>query len=164
MNILQIHFINLIMKTYKEYSELLLDDYAGFVSEDSAVHQYTYQHIILKNVNKDVSDELLKIAITEMRHLSLLGDIVLKLGELPKFEAINFYTNNVSAWSANYINYETNIHKMMKYNISIEESAIKKYKEHISLIDNQEIKLLLKKIIDDELKHVEYFKYCLKNF
>lgn len=147
-----------------EYANILSYDYAGIISEDTAVHQYIYQHIILKELYPELSKELLNIAITEMRHFSMLGEIITLLGKKPVISFENTLSNNDVPWNSNYINYSTSINDILKYNIQLESLAIKKYKKDIEFINDKYIKDVLKAIIKDEITHLNIFTKYYKRY
>lgn len=61
--------------------KLISPAYAGNEGELTAVLQYIYQHILFDHAGcKDYADILLKVAITEMKHLEILGSLILRLG------------------------------------------------------------------------------------
>lgn len=65
------------------YAELLMDDYAGVVSEFTAISQYLYHYFVLKRRHEDLGEMLENIAITEMRHMEILADTIVLLGGEP---------------------------------------------------------------------------------
>ena len=65
------------------YANLLYDDLAGELGELSAVTQYAYEHMDMKN-NEELSKIMLRIAIQEMKHLNLVGELIKKLGKNEK--------------------------------------------------------------------------------
>ncbi|NLC53912.1 MAG: peptidoglycan-binding protein, partial [Firmicutes bacterium] len=67
------------------YAQLLLEDYAGMVSELTAVHQYLYNHYYFE---KELSGMVKSIAIVEMKHLELLAETILLLGEAPEYRTL----------------------------------------------------------------------------
>lgn len=144
-----------------EYAKILLDSYAGFISEDTAVHQYIYNHIILKNINKDLSKAFFKVSITEMKHLDYLGDLIKLLGANPIFKTYDNLTNNLLPWNTNYLSYKTDVKSILKHSITIENIAINNYKKTINIIDDIYIKAVLNRIIEDELLHIKIFKSFL---
>lgn len=152
-----------VNKKNLKHANILLESFAGTISEDTATHEYIYQHIILKKINKNLSDALLKISITEMKHLSFLGELIQLLGMNPEYKSYNYFTNNYTYWSGNYINYETNIKTLLLHNIKMEEMAIKQYKKTITLIKDENIISLINRIIEDENLHIQIFKYFLSN-
>lgn len=138
------------------YASLLLEDYAGAISEETAVNQYIYQSLAIKE--PEVAEVLKNIAIVEMRHLEYLGKTITMLGAKPKFKTLAKQQNYLVPWTSKVINYSTNILDFLEYNIRLEYLAIKNYQKHIKLINDSYIKNLLKRIIKDEEKHIECFK------
>jgi len=134
------------------YANLLYDNFAGEEGELTAVNQYIYEHIELKQY-EGFSKILLSIAKEEMHHLDLIGDLIKRLGKKP------YYINqNQCMWNANNIKYHfNNIYDMLMFNIESEKKAIEGYKEVIKYTQNKSIKDLLERIILDEQTHLEIF-------
>ena len=135
-----------------KYANMLHDNFAGEIGELTAVTQYIYEHIELKKYD-NFSKILLSIAIEEMHHLDLLGDLIKKLGGIP------YYTNkNKCAWNGENIKYHfATVYEMLTYNIESEKKAIECYKEAIKYTQNKSIRDLLERIILDEKTHLEIF-------
>ena len=134
------------------YANLLYDSFAGEYGELSAVAQYIYEHMELKKY-ESFSKILLSIAIEEMHHLDLIGDLIRRLGKRPYF--IN---KDKCMWSAENVKYHfNNIYDMLCYNIESEKKAIESYREIIKYTQNKSIKDLLDRIILDEQTHLEIF-------
>lgn len=55
-----------------EYANILLKDYAGAVSEFTAISLYVYQHFVSKDQYKDYSELIGGVSVIEMKHLELL--------------------------------------------------------------------------------------------
>ncbi len=144
-----------------EYAKILLEDYSGVTGEDTAIHQYIYQHFDKFNIDKSFSDTLKQIAMVEMKHLELLGETIKLLGLDPKFKFIDKPCYKITYWNSSFVNYNTNIKEMLMSDIEIEKEAIENYKYHISIINDKYIKNLLFRIIEDEEKHIECFNYLL---
>lgn len=145
-----------------EYAKILLEDYAGVISEDSAIHQYIYQHFDKFNVDEEFSETLKQIAMVEMKHLELLGKTIKLLGLDPKFKFIDKYCNSFTYWSSSFVDYTINIVDMLIDDIEIERKAIENYKYHISIIDDPYIKRTLNRIIEDEEIHIKCFNVLLE--
>jgi bacterioferritin len=64
---------------------LLLEDYAGAVSELTAINQYFYHHLVFEDKYEDLAELEECISIIEMMHLELLGETILMLGVDPKY-------------------------------------------------------------------------------
>jgi Mn-containing catalase len=143
------------------YANILLQDYAGEVSEFTAVSLYIYQHFVSDERYKDYAKVIGDISIAEMKHLELLGETIKLLGVKPIF------TSSVcpcgQMWTANYVNFDTCIKEMLLEDIRAETKAIESYEKHLCLINDKYIKKLLERIILDEKLHLKIFKELYKN-
>ena len=134
------------------YANLLYTNFAGEEGELTAVCQYVYEHMELKRY-ESFSKILLSIAIEEMQHLELLGDLIKRLG------STSYYINqNQCMWNSKNIKYNfNNLYDMINFNIKLEKKAIERYRELIKYTQNKSIKDLLERIILDEQTHLEIF-------
>ncbi|SEF52153.1 bacterioferritin [Caloramator fervidus] len=144
------------------YANLLLEDYSGIVSELSAVMLYVYQHILSEDEFKDYAEVLSGIAIIEMKHLELLGETIKLLGLKPIYAVP--YMGLYYPWNSKFVNYETDISKMIDIDIESEQQAINQYENHRMLIKDKYIKELLSRIIEDEKLHLKIFKDLKKKY
>lgn len=151
-----------VEKNNIEYAQILMQDYAGKVSEDTAIHLYSFQHFTASNA--EFKKAIIKIAITEMKHLELLGKTIYLLGIKPEYKTFDSTTNNLIPWNSDNVNYETDFEKILKLNIASEKTAIKNYKYHSSIINDKYIKNLLARIIEDEEEHIRIFNSFLKRY
>lgn len=138
-----------------EYANLLLKDYAGVVSEFTAISLYVYQHFVSKEQYKDYAELIGGVSVVEMKHLELLGETIKLEGFKPMY-----FDNAVphgKLWSPMYVNYTTYIMAMLKEDIKSEQKAIENYKYHITLIQDKHIIKLLERIILDEELHLKLF-------
>lgn len=136
------------------YARLLLEDYAGQVSELTALTQYFNHEGILFKKYPQVSKVLNEIGLKEVSHLNILSKLIHLLGINPKYRVIREDNFRVW-WSPTYIDYEENLLEIIKANIQGEKDAIRQYEYHLSLINDKYIKELLKQIILDEKGHIE---------
>lgn len=140
----------------KKYAMMLYDDFAGELGELSAITQYIYEHIQLKQHNL-ISKTLVRIAIQEMKHLALIGEVIKMLAEEPMY--IN---SNQQPWSSKNVKYDIrDMAKIMDYNIETEKMAIKGYEKILNYTGNKQLRKLWERILLDENTHIEIFK-CLK--
>lgn len=140
-----------------EFAKILSQDYAGMVSEDTAIHLYMYQSLILSDKNSSISDILHHIAIVEMKHLDLLGETIKLLGLAPKY--VTYSQDNIKHfWTSSSVNYTTSLLNMLKQDIKAESIAIENYLSHKKCITDKYIRELLDRIILDEQRHLEIFK------
>lgn len=141
----------------KEYLRLISEDYAGMVSEMTALNQYDYQKLILDNPTyREVSEALEAISHVERLHLDLMGELVILLGGDSRFWSMRKGTPQY--WSPQYVNYTKSPRDILLENIKGEEKAIKQYQSHISRIKDPQVTALLKRIVLDEQLHLEIFK------
>lgn len=138
-----------------EYANILLKDYAGAVSEFTAISLYVYQHFVSEGQYKDYAELIGGVSVVEMKHLELLGETIKLEGIKPMY-----FDNAVphgKLWSPMYVNYTTYIMAMLKEDIKSEQKAIENYKYHITLIQDKHIIKLLERIILDEELHLKLF-------
>lgn len=146
------------------YASLLLEDYAGLVSEMTAINQYFYHHLTFEHI-EEIAELEECIAIIEMYHLELLGETISLLGVRPEFRTISLNQNVY--WNAAFVYYGENVCDRLSSDIAAEQKAIQQYRYHQGLIQDPHIKELLERIILDEEHHLALFrkaaaKYCPK--
>lgn len=144
------------------YATLLLDAYAdGEKSEMTAIAQYMHHHFTIKN--KEIADTELCIALVEMKHLDILGELIKMLGGNPKYRR-----SNKAWWDGGEVAYGDNTEFKLKLDMDAEKSAIEGYKTLISEIKDKSVVKILYRILDDEIMHLEiltdlYNKYYGKS-
>lgn len=128
----------------------LLEDYCGEESEFTSICTYLYQSYTLCNMPQyDELRQVLKgIAISEMHHHEMLGEIIVKLGGTPVFGGKDKF------WNGSMVNYCKDIINMINIDIKAEQEAIKNYKKTICCVKNYEIRELIERIIRDEELHI----------
>lgn len=144
------------------YADLLSEDYAGLVSELTAVTLYSYQHMEKFSSNDEFSKIIEEIANVEMMHLELLGKTIRLLGKEPIYSTCEASRGDCIMWNANNVNYTSDLRQMLKADINSEKQAIVNYKHHLNLIDDKYIKAVLSRIILDEQHHLEIFETLLE--
>ena len=154
-----------VIKQNKMYADLLMDDNSGEVSELTATLQYMYHSFILKDQYDDLANLMEKTAIVEMLHIEALSAAIVALGARPVYKTGSYLKPKY--WSAEAVDYGKDLCDQLKSDLNSEYLAIRKYREHISRIEDPNIVALLKRIILDEEVHVKLFKaaiekYCLQ--
>ncbi len=134
---------------------MLKEDYAGAVSEMTAVSQYIYQNI-LSTDNESFANAILQIGIVEMSHLGMLGDAILALGGNPTFG------NGSIFWNGKLVNYARTLPEMLRADIEAETQAIANYRRHAAATTNPSVRALLTRIIKDEQLHLRFFRETLR--
>ena len=157
---------NLEVKINKPYPELtnvqedmqtvgILKNLAnGRVGEMNGVLQYIYQSVIADKTKQDIAEIFEEIGVVEMIHLDMLMYAIREFGGVPKFE-----DSQGNSYSANSLNYTMKLNDMLNNNIKAETMAIDNYKTAIQRVKNQSLKDLFERIIEDEQRHIEIFKY-----
>ncbi|NLW59239.1 MAG: bacterioferritin [Firmicutes bacterium] len=141
------------------YARLLLEDYAGMASELTAIHQYLYHHYYFE---KELSAMVRSIAIVEMKHLELLAETILLLGEAPEYRTLSH--NFPAYWNASYVYYGKDLCDRLAADIAAEQEAICNYRRHQELIADPHIRELLARIIMDEEHHLKLFKQAMHRY
>lgn len=147
-----------------EYAKILLQDYAGDSGEDSAVHLYLFQNLILSKKYPKIANNLFHISVIEMHHLKLLGETIELLGMTPEYVTYDADFDKKVYWSSQNINYVTSIVDILKLDIEKESGAIREYQAHYEAIMDPYIRELLLRIIEDEKIHLDYFQKQLSVF
>lgn len=145
-----------------QYGNILLKDYAGEVSEFTAIALYIYQDFVSENRYKDYAKLVESIAIVEMKHLELIGETILLEGIKPMY--VDGVYPSGRLWTPMYVNYNTNILDMLCADIDSEKKAIANYNYHLVIIKDKYIRKLIERIILDEELHLKLFKEMLENF
>lgn len=144
------------------YACLLMDDYAGAVSEFTAITQYLYHHFFLKDIDKNLGELLENVSIIEMLHMEMLADTIKKLGGNPIIRGSCSTMGNF--WDGSFVYYGTHLCEQLKADIDSEHKAIDEYKKHIFMIQDPYIQAILRRIILDEKVHIRFFNEALSKF
>lgn len=128
------------------------------IGEFGAVSQYIYQSVIADKTTSDIAEIFEEIGIVEMIHLDMLMHAITMFGGIPKYEDANGNFYNTS-----WLNYSMKLKDMLENNIRAESIAIDNYNMAIKEVNNQSLKDLFARIIEDEKKHIEVFKQIRDN-
>lgn len=144
------------------YAHLLQVNYAGSNSELTEMTQYLYQHFLVNKVYEDLSEQLMCISQEEMKHFNILGNLIVLLGGDPNLRTVTGMRTEY--WCGYNIFNEKCIPDFLERNIMLEEISISLYKNHISLIVDENIISILERIILDEENHIRIFKDLLTKY
>lgn len=134
--------------------------YATSSGELNASLQYIYHSINFSCREDEVRAQLLKsIAISEMIHINLLGEALLRLGEQPVYSfsppaQYNFY-------STKFVAYSRTLRNMIEDDIMSEKYAIYGYERMLPRLKNTTLRTLICRILEDEHLHLESLKSSL---
>lgn len=148
-----------ITKTNEEYAKMLLDAFAdGAPAEMTAITQYFHHYLVMPN--PDIANLELCIALVEMEHLEILGEIIEALGGNPRY-----WRANKSYWSGGNVAYgvEQDTAELLRLDIEAEKVAIIAYERLIEEIDDPCIKKVLRRIVEDEKVHLKLFRQALQH-
>lgn len=123
-----------------------------------AVLQYVYQSVLADKTDEDIATIFEEIGIVEMMHLDMLMHAITSFGGTPEYadSQRNFF-------NANMVNYTGKLKDILDANIQGETMAIENYTQAIQRVNNQSLKDLFLRIIEDEKRHVEIFKTIRDN-
>lgn len=140
-----------VSRPNRRYAKLLSGAYAGCGSELTAVTQYAF-HRLFAGEYPQVYEALGYIAAVEVTHLTLLGDLIRRLGSVPVYADLG---SGGGFWRGSCPDCSTAIVKMLAADIAGERDAIAHYEMLICRIGDESINDLLRRIILDEQKHIE---------
>lgn len=123
------------------------------VGELRAVLQYVFQSVEADKVEQDIASIFEEIGINEMMHLDMLMHAITEFGGTAEYVDAqrNFFNTNM-------LNYTVKLSEMLDNNIQGESLAIENYKQAINQVQNQSLKNLFARIIEDEEQHIKVFK------
>jgi len=98
----------------------------------------------------ELACEIEATARDEMRHFDWLAEAIIELGGTPSLKrgTMRMEGKTVPEW--------------MSDDVSLEEGAIKQYRQHIEAIDDPKIKRLLERILSDEQAHRDSFEHFVE--
>lgn len=147
--------------TNKKTARLLGEAYAGRHSELNTILQYVYHYLYFKRLGDNFSAKtVLGIALCEMKHMEILGELLLKLGADPVFY---YPTPLFKDCPISSVSFAMTKQKMVFDNVSIEMVEISCYKKILDCVSEQTTREVLKRIILDEELHVKILKDMLNN-
>lgn len=143
-----------------EAARIIAPAYASAHSELTAILQYIYHHFNFDALGEDkIASTLIGISVAEMRHLDILGSLLLKLGADPVFTRMPPY--KCDFFSACAVSYSKTPKKMLMDDISGELLAINDYNEMLKRLCNEDVAAVISRIILDEELHVKVLKDLL---
>ncbi len=140
---------------------------SGSKGEFTSLAQYMYQHFILTYNKKlpNFYEAIEKIAIREMIHYEMIAKKLYLSDVDPKY--CKYIDNNINIcdyWSGHYVCYAKEFEKILKDNIKLEQIAINDYNEVLKESTDENLDEIVKRIIEDEVSHLDYFNTVLNAF
>ncbi|MGI6702138.1 MAG: ferritin family protein [Christensenellales bacterium] len=137
-------------------AKLLMNDYAGKVSETTSIFQFRYQSYIIYGVDKEISKIFNEIAVTDMLHHELLAKAIVKLGGDPIISGLGPF------WNGSYVYYTRNLRKMLNDDIRDKQTLIRNYTKTAMCLTEKSVTELINRIIQDEEIHIKCLKSILE--
>lgn len=134
----------------------MMGDYAGRAGETTAVMQYMYQRYITAGVDDEISESLSGIAMVEMTHHELLGKAIVACGGTPYLGTTREF------WTGRCVNYTKDLKTLLADDILAEKTAIEGYRKTIVCLQNDSLKRLISRIIEDEQVHIKILENLLE--
>ena len=134
------------------YANLLTLDYCGSVSELTAALQYIHGENCLCCRKCVTAKTITGMAVAEMIHLQMLGEMILLLGGTIDF-SIKTRTGR-QMWTPEYTNLANQEEQIIAVNLEAEHAAIDQYQQHMSMIEDDYVNALLARIVQDEEYHI----------
>ena len=144
----------------RQYAQMLRYDLASANSEFTSITQYIYQSWILDASYPQIAETMHRIAIVEMHHLNMIGELILLLGGVPLYSVAQ--NNRNVAWNGGMVQYQGAASACMKNNIIMERTAVDNYKKQIERIKDECVCAVLRRIILDEEVHIQIFSKFLE--
>lgn len=143
------------------YANLLSVDYCGAVSEMSAITQYINHENRMSCQNCPLIKTVLGIAMAEMIHLQKLGELIYLLGGKVDFVA-KYHDRKPCMWTPEGVNITGDVRQMLLADIEAEKGAVKQYRVHMRMMNDDYVKAVLARIIMDENYHIMLLETLLE--
>ncbi len=145
------------IKPCKQTACIIAPAYAGLHGEITATLQYVYHRFnFLQEQDEETAELLMRIALSEMEHVEILGNTLIKLGVKPVYSLSPPYKYNF--YNTSMVSYSNTPQKMLLDDISDELSAIVMYEEIIKRLCDESVQAVISRIILDEQLHVRALK------
>ena len=138
-----------ITKNYA-YAQLISNAYATKHSELTAILQYQYHALYFNRLNMpEFADVIISISLAEMEHLSILAELLNRLGSDSAY-GINTPCG-FQFFNASSVEYSKTPNKMLLDDISGEMLGIRGYEEIIEKIEDDNVSAIISRILLDSL-------------
>ncbi len=128
--------------------------YASMHGELNSLLQYLYHYFnFVGEGDEETADIIMGIALSEMHHLKILGELLFRLGVDPVFTKMpphcyNYYTSENVRYGKTPI-------KMLIDDVASEIYAVKQYDKIVSFITDEKVSAVLNRIALDEEFHIK---------
>ena len=145
------------------YVELLSKSFASRRGELTAITRYCYQSWMLQKTTPELSHLLIRIAMVEMKHLDILGQLILLLGGEPRYYVPS--PPGCVPWNGGMVDYTSrSLAQMLRNNIEAERFSCRTYRVHGGQIRDEKVSAMLRRLALDEQLHIRLFEDALSAF
>ena len=137
-----------VQGTNRAWASLLSRTYAGPSGELTKILRYEYQSLTLEGEQPLIAQELREMSRNDMKHLDLLGRLIVLLGGDPVFGVIT--RQGINWWSGGVIPRNQTARQALNTDIRAQEEAIRTYRQLLLLITDPNIDAVLRRILADE--------------
>ena len=142
------------------YARIMLGNIGDQNSETTSFALYLYNQTITSDTS--IADAFRAAADTERKHLELISLAAFQLGADPRMWAVSGNASQpMRYWSPGLLSYTANTRVMLQNALALERAAIAKYERQIQEINDEGVRLLLRRILLDEAMHAEVFRSLL---
>ena len=134
-------------------------DLASGSGEMTAVYQYAYQSILLQARHPALSETLMRIAIVEMHHMNLLGQMMVALGGSPR--AVSYFSGRPTPWNGTMPCYTKEPRQMLQADLKAEQDSYHRYRLQAHRISEPRISAVLARLAEDEAVHIRLLEQLL---
>lgn len=128
--------------------------YAGQAGEMTAVCQYLYDGLLAALAPEGGLPELFRcLAQTEMRHLELLGQLILAYGGDPGL--LSYRGEHKIWWSGDFVHHIKQPARMLTEALEGERAAIRDYRDLLRLMPADGNQAVIERILADEAHHAQ---------
>ncbi|MBC8571172.1 ferritin-like domain-containing protein [Zongyangia hominis] len=151
-----------VEKPNRRYAQMLSVDMASAKSEMTSITQYVYHSWVLHGTYGEAAHTLDRIAMVEMRHLDILGQLIVLLGGDPVYQSTR--QNRRIVWNGAMVTYRKRFTQAIQDDIALEQAAIDLYTRQAAAILDPYVSTIIRRIIQDELIHLKIFRSLLEEY
>lgn len=148
-----------VMRKSPRQARLLLNLYAGAISEFTAVNSFRYQFLVSEDKNPEFSRLLECVAANEEFHVRTLARLIDELGGDPKY-----YDSGKDFWDGSLAIYGDGVRDRLEGDIAAEKGIIKLYEKTVDQLTDPYARRLVKRLGLDDVFHLELFQEALQRF
>jgi len=136
-----------------EYADLISVSYCGTISEMSAVMQYINNESRMINKKCLMGKTILGMALAEMMHMQILGEMIGLLGGTVCYTA-KPPGGQQWVWSPQCLTLPERFDEMLQADLEREMATINQYNMHMRMIKDVHVNTVLYRIVQDEQYHI----------